>query len=232
MLGKHEHQVFINRVKTLDAQYENSKNILTFADAMPAGQSSNAPGAQDAKLIQQRLQARLKSKKERKCAVLYGSNKQKKLKKQYLLKKFSEDYETNLKKDSDDQQKYLQIKEKYAKLRQVQRDNEDAGKKKTGDGENESINEIIQSIKEEYFSDLIPEDVPNSDVSDDNDNDVAEDIDSQQPAGVQSQVQNQQELEARQNQSQMYMEQNHQFMREFVNTYKSDANKAKQDYYQ
>lgn len=30
----------------------------------------------------------------------------------------------------------------------------------------------------------------------------------------------------------MYMEQNHQFMREFVNTYKSDANKAKQDYYQ
>ena len=35
MLGKHEHMVFINRVKTLDAQYENSKNTLTFTDSMP-----------------------------------------------------------------------------------------------------------------------------------------------------------------------------------------------------
>ena len=50
MLGRHEHMVFINRVKTLDAQYENSKNILTFADDMP-GQVGRA-GGQQAKVVQ------------------------------------------------------------------------------------------------------------------------------------------------------------------------------------
>lgn len=30
LLGKHEHQVFINRVKTLDAQYHDAKNLVTF----------------------------------------------------------------------------------------------------------------------------------------------------------------------------------------------------------
>lgn len=30
LLGKHEHQVFINRVKTLDAQYNDAKNLVTF----------------------------------------------------------------------------------------------------------------------------------------------------------------------------------------------------------
>jgi 5'-3' exonuclease len=33
MLGKHEHMVFINRVKTLDAQYEHAKNVMTFDDS-------------------------------------------------------------------------------------------------------------------------------------------------------------------------------------------------------
>jgi 5'-3' exoribonuclease 2 len=30
ILGKHEHQVFINRVKTLDQKYHDSKNLVTF----------------------------------------------------------------------------------------------------------------------------------------------------------------------------------------------------------
>ena len=33
LLGKHEHQVFINRVKTLDSQYNDSKNLITFTDS-------------------------------------------------------------------------------------------------------------------------------------------------------------------------------------------------------
>jgi len=30
LLGKHEHQVFINRVSTLDQKYKDSKNLVTF----------------------------------------------------------------------------------------------------------------------------------------------------------------------------------------------------------
>jgi 5'-3' exonuclease len=33
LLGKHEHQVFINRVKTLDAQYNDAKNLVTFDES-------------------------------------------------------------------------------------------------------------------------------------------------------------------------------------------------------
>ena len=100
MLGRHEHMVFINRVKTLDAQYENSKNILTFADDMP-GQVGPASGEQ-AKVVQQRLQAAMKAKKERKCASLFKTNRQKKYKKQVLLKRFSEDYEKGIDKEKEE----------------------------------------------------------------------------------------------------------------------------------
>jgi len=31
LLGKYEHQTFINRVKTLDSQYTNAKNLITFS---------------------------------------------------------------------------------------------------------------------------------------------------------------------------------------------------------
>ena len=36
LLGKHEHQVFINRVKTLDSKDSDSKNIMTFDDGLKA----------------------------------------------------------------------------------------------------------------------------------------------------------------------------------------------------
>ena len=73
MLGKHEHMVFINRVKTLDAQYENSKNILTFEQDYSQG--GGLAGQEKARLIQERLPAKLKMKKEKKCAALFMNNK-------------------------------------------------------------------------------------------------------------------------------------------------------------
>ena len=50
MLGKHEHMVFINRVKTLDAQYENSKNILTFEEDYKS-QVGRFPGHEKARIV-------------------------------------------------------------------------------------------------------------------------------------------------------------------------------------
>lgn len=34
ILGKYEHLVFINRVKTLDEKYNNSKNMMTFDESV------------------------------------------------------------------------------------------------------------------------------------------------------------------------------------------------------
>jgi 5'-3' exoribonuclease 2 len=34
ILGKHEHQVFINRVKTLDQKYHDSKSFVTFDESV------------------------------------------------------------------------------------------------------------------------------------------------------------------------------------------------------
>lgn len=122
MLGRHEHMVFINRVKTLDAQYENSKNTFTFTDDM-AGQVGPG-GGQQAKVVQQRLQARMKAKKERKCASLFKSNRQKKYKKQVLLKRFSEDYEKKIDREKEEYAIYQSLLDKYKALRDTQRQKE------------------------------------------------------------------------------------------------------------
>ena len=42
LLGKYEHLVFINRVKTLDDKYHNSKNMMTFDDSIKLQGSSMA----------------------------------------------------------------------------------------------------------------------------------------------------------------------------------------------
>ena len=58
--------------------------------------------------------------------------------------------------------------DKFKKLRETQKSKE--GDKDKGEEEDaqETLHEVLQDIREEYFSDLNPEEVPNSDVSDDN----------------------------------------------------------------
>lgn len=199
MLGRHEHVVFVNRVKTLDAQYENSKNILTFADDMP-GQVGHA-GGQQAKVVQQRLHAAMKAKKERKCASLFKANRQKKYKKQVLLKRFSEDYEKGIDQNKEEFAVYQSLLEKYKSLRDTQRQKE--GEQDQNE-EQESLHEVIQTIKEEYLSDLNPEEVPNSDVSD-GDAAELEGQDQGSSAAAESQP-NPSTLELVKNQSQIYID--------------------------
>ena len=59
----------------------------------------------------------MKIKKEKKCAALFTNNKQKKYKKQVLLKKYSEDYEAGVGKEGDEFVKYQGMLAKYKKLR-------------------------------------------------------------------------------------------------------------------
>jgi hypothetical protein len=46
----------------------------------------------------------------------------------------------------------------------MKKDNKKVGEE--ADGEQETLHEVLEDLREEFFSDLNPEEVPNSDVSD------------------------------------------------------------------
>jgi 5'-3' exonuclease len=92
LLGKHEHQVFINRVNTLDQKYKDSKNFVTF-DENFGNQVGKMSQQERAKIVQTSIAEKVRAKKVKKCAGLFMKNQQKKYKKQVLLKKFAEDDE-------------------------------------------------------------------------------------------------------------------------------------------
>jgi len=64
--------------------------------------------------------------------------------------------------------KYLSMLDKFKKLRETQKSKEGVKDKAEEEDAQETLHEVLQDIREEYFSDLNPEEVPNSDVSDDN----------------------------------------------------------------
>lgn len=90
-------------------------------------------------------------------------------------------------------------------------------------------------MREEFFSDLNPDEVPNSDVSDVSDSelpgDALEDPDAL-IANMEAVESLDSKVELAKKQSAQYIEENHTFMRDFVNQYKDDSNEAKRTYYQ
>ena len=164
LLGKHEHQVFINRVKTLDSKYQDSKTFVAFDESFN-NQVSHITTQEKTKMLQKSMQAKMREKKAAKCVKLFSKNQQKKYKKFLLLKKFDEDYEESSKNDGNDFIVFQATLLKYKKLRASQfvRD----GKNINPDIETqESLYDIIGELKEEYFSDLNADEIPNSEVSD------------------------------------------------------------------
>jgi hypothetical protein len=69
-----------------------------------------------------------------------------------------------MKNDGNDFVKYQSLMSKYKKLRGVQ--NEKDKNASVQDTENEGLHSIISDIREEFMSDLNPDDIPNSDISD------------------------------------------------------------------
>jgi len=112
----------------------------------------------------------------------------------------------------------------------MKKDNKKVGEE--ADGEQETLHEVLQDLREEFFSDLNPEEVPNSDVSDVSDPEQAADPEqtdqSLEPAQAAA---SQMKIEMVKKASEQAIEDNHQFMRDFVNTYKHDPNEAKRNYY-
>lgn len=220
--------MFINRVNTLDAKYKDSKNFVTFDENF--GNQLGKISQQDrAKIIQNSIADKVKEKKVKKCAGLFMKNQQKKYKKLILVKKFDEDYETRQNEgDETIKTKYQSTVGKFKRLRRIQREKDN--RLGVQDEEKESLFSIISEVREEYLSDLKPDEIPNSDISDISESelkDAGQDL-------IQAMEKDQnidKKIEISQQQTDKYIESNHKFMSDFVKTYKEDSNEAKRNYY-
>lgn len=164
LLGKHEHQVFINRVSTLDQKYKDSKNFVTFDETF-SNQVGKLSQQDKTKIIQHSVQDKVKQKKTKKCSSLFMKNQQKKYKKYLLLKKFKEDYEESSHETVEEDVEYKSATSKFKRLQQMQREKDNKLIQQQED-QKESLFSIISEVREEYLSDLNPEEIPNSEISD------------------------------------------------------------------
>lgn len=94
----------------------------------------------------------------------------------------------------------------------------------------ESLFSIISEIREEYLSDLNPEEIPNSEISDVSESELKE-AGQDLIQAIEMDQDIEKKIEISQQQTEKYIESNHKFMSEFVNTYKEDSNEAKRSYY-
>lgn len=109
----------------------------------------------------EQIQKLLAHKKKEKCKNLYIKNQQKAYKKKLIIKKFKED-----------QSNQEELKVKYKKLRLMQQEKDNKLVEQIG----EEVGEILKELREEFYSDLNPEDIPNSDVSSVDDSDIEDQI--------------------------------------------------------
>jgi len=94
----------------------------------------------------------------------------------------------------------------------------------------ESLHDIIMEVKEEYFSDLNVDEIPNSDVSDVSESELNEG-DREAISKMEKNQDIDSKIEISKALTDKYIEKNHLFMSTFVKTYQSDANEAKRVYY-
>ena len=87
-----------------------------------------------------------------------------------------------------------------------------------------SLCELVGDLKEEYFSDLKPDEIPNSEISD-----VSEsELDGQtQIETIETAATDAAKMALVKTQTEDAIEKNHNFMRDFVHTYKTDPSGAK-----
>ena len=94
---------------------------------------------------------------------------------------------------------------------------------------NESLHDIISELREEYLSDLHPEEIPNSDISDISESELTkgqENLDNMEKGqDLDSKIEISKQL------TDKYIEKNHQFISEFVKTYNENSSEAKRNYY-
>ena len=151
---------------------------------------------------------------------MYLKNQQKKYKKQLLAKKFAED---------DGGQEYASMKQKLQGLRHAQNQKDDKLVNTDPEGQPTSVSDLLASLRDEFLSDLNADEIPNSDISDVSDGEV-----EKEEANINTMELNADllsKIEVQKSLTDKYVEQNHQFMSDFVKVYREDANAAKRNYY-
>lgn len=138
LLGSHEHEVFTNRVESLN---ENHKRY----NQRQKGKNGKKP-EKDVNELQQ--------KKMQKCAQYFIDNTQKEHKKACLIKKFAK---------QNPEEVDQELLQKYTGIRDFQQQQE---KKEKVLNENETLNSIIKDIDSAYLSDLNAGDISSSELSD------------------------------------------------------------------
>jgi 5'-3' exonuclease len=166
----------------------------------------------------------MREKKSKKLQTWISKGKSKKQKKFYLMKKFDEDKFTKEQKETL-KAKYREVFIKFKKTEAL------------FDGQEEkeiivpkNFSELVKNIEADYFSDMMPDEIPDSDVSD---IEIAEEEaknmfndDLKAEEKLSSQLSVQAKL------TETYAKQNHEYMTKFVRAYSESHSGAKKFYYQ
>ena len=121
------------------------------------------------------------------------------------------------------------MKQKLQGLRHAQNQKDDKLVNTDPEGQPTSVTDLLASLRDEFLSDLNPDEIPNSDISDVSDGEV-----EKEEANINTMELNADllsKIEVQKSLTDKYVEQNHQFMSDFVKVYREDANAAKRNYY-
>jgi len=154
-------------------------------------------------LIQQQVQQKLKAKKEKKCDGLKAKNQQKKYKKFLLLKKFAEDEDEE---NSGSGDLFIQKQVLLKKYKQIRSQHEES---KTEPVEGETLHDVLSGLKEEYFSDVKPEDIPNSEVSEIDESELKLEMGDKDVEEMELENQLESQVEINKGNTQKFIEKNH-----------------------
>jgi predicted RNA-binding protein with EMAP domain len=97
------------------------------------------------------------------------------------------------------------------------------------DEQSMSLHDIISDIKDDQFSDLNPEDIPNSEISDISETEVGKEEEMLETLEKEKDIHA--KIMMAKEQSDLVAEKNHHFMSDFVKTYQTNPNDAKRNYY-
>ena len=124
-------------------------------------------------MIRERIREKLHEKKVMKVLHLKNKKKDRQYKKFMLIKRFQEDDDSEASMGLSKHQKEIraQMLTKFSALYTKQQEEENVkstleGGSKLEESKVELLSDVIANIKEEYFSDLCPGDIPDDEVSD------------------------------------------------------------------
>jgi hypothetical protein len=177
MLGRHEVDSFRLRIESIkQAKHErivSFQGAASLPDEGAGDGNSKGRGLDKGTMVKNRIRERLHEKKVSKVMHLKGKGKNRQYKKFMLVKRYQEDEDEEGSMGLSKHQKEIraQMMTKFTALYMRQQEEENVkstleGGSKLEEAKVELLSDVIANIKEEYFSDLCPGDIPDDEVSD------------------------------------------------------------------